>query len=137
VREGAREAQRRSRLSGEATSALEARRFVRATLVEWGIESVEQVASLLTSELVANVVLHSRGSCRLDVSYDGGCLRIGVWDSNPRPPVRQHRPPLAATGKGLALVDGLATNWGWDDAAAGGKVVWFELGVPTSSQEGK
>jgi anti-sigma regulatory factor (Ser/Thr protein kinase) len=130
VPEGARREQRHSRLSGEAASALEARRFVRSTLAEWGMESVEQVASLLTSELVANVVLHSKGTCRLDISFDRQCLRVGVWDCNPRPPVRQYRSPLAATGKGLALVEALSSNWGWDHAVNGGKVVWFELLVP-------
>jgi hypothetical protein len=35
----------------------------------------------------------------------------------------------ATTGRGLILVEGLADNWGSDDIAEGGKVVWFEMNV--------
>jgi hypothetical protein len=42
--------------------------------------------------------------------------------------VRQRRSPLAASGRGLVLVEELASAWGWVPAEEGtGKVVWFEL----------
>ena len=44
------------------------------------------------------------------------------------PPQLQPIDPLGARGRGLQLVDGLSTGWGWA-ADPPGKVVWAE--VPT------
>lgn len=88
---------------------------------------MEDVAALLVSELAANVVLHAQGTCELRITYDGARLRVGIWDESSQVPVRRRRSPLAATGRGLVLVEALASNWGCDSSFQGGKVVWFEL----------
>ena len=46
-----------------------------------------------------------------------------------RLPARKHYSEDAATGRGLLLVETLADGWG-ANPTAGGKAVWFELGVP-------
>jgi hypothetical protein len=43
-------------------------------------------------------------------------------------PVLQESSPTAESGRGLSLVDALATRWGIDPASPG-KSVWFELVV--------
>jgi len=103
---------------------------MRETLGGWGLVEMEEVASLLVSELVANVVLHAKGTCELKIVYVGERIRVGIWDETARTPARPHRSRLAATGRGLALVEALATKWGVDASEGGGKVVWFELLVP-------
>ena len=40
--------------------------------------------------------------------------------------------PLALSGRGMLLVDGLSAAHGAEPLAGGGKRVWFELLVPTA-----
>ncbi len=98
-----------------------------ATLDTWDCDGLRDVATLLVSELVANAVLHAGGSgVRVLVRHTGSRVRVEVWDGDARPPVRKHYSSTATTGRGLMLVDQLATQWGVsrrDD----GKRVWFEL----------
>jgi anti-sigma regulatory factor (Ser/Thr protein kinase) len=116
-----------SPLPPEASSARRARLLMHEALAGWDLSAIEEVASLLVSELVTNVVLHARGPCDLQICFDGRRLCIGVWDTNPNPPVRVLHPGLAASGRGLALVEALAADWGWAHSGNDGKVVWFEL----------
>ena len=86
------------------------------------------MASLLVSELVTNVILHTGSTAQLLVQFDRVRVRVEVQDADSRPPVRRKRAPTAATGRGLVLVETLATAWGWAPVEDGkGKVVWFEL----------
>jgi hypothetical protein len=55
-------------------------------------------------------------------------VRVEVRDQSPLAPEIRHYDEAASTGRGLALVDALATRWG-TAPQPGGKVVWFELGT--------
>jgi len=106
--------------------------------VAWGLGHLADVACLLVTELVSNMVRHAPSASELTIRQQGGAVRIGVTDDDPHPPVLQYRPPLAESGRGLALVDALASAWG-SHAVAGrpGKVVWFELpAVPGADHHG-
>lgn len=83
-------------------------------------------ALLLTSEIVTNAYLHGRSTARLTLTLTQQRLLVEVADDNSRPPqiVEQHLDAL--DGRGLTLVDTLATNWGTRGHHTG-KVVWFEL----------
>jgi hypothetical protein len=113
-------------LPAEPASAAVARRFVRDALDAWGAGELEDAAVLLTSELVTNALLHARSAPELDVSLVDGRLRVGVSDSTPVAPVRKRYGSEAATGRGLMLIETMASAWG-SDPCEGGKVVWFEL----------
>lgn len=110
----------------EGSSAGAARRFVSATLAAWGFEALEDVATLLASELVANVVLHAGTDLDIVLRRPEGRVRIEVHDRDHRLPSRKHYSVTAATGRGLGLLEDLARTWG-AEATAAGKVVWFEL----------
>jgi hypothetical protein len=56
-------------------------------------------------------------------------VRVEVRDAAAGPPRLQPHDPLRIRGRGLQLVDALATRWGWTGDPPG-KVVWAE--VPTS-----
>jgi anti-sigma regulatory factor (Ser/Thr protein kinase) len=113
-------------LPAEPASASRARSFVRDLLAAWGAESLEEPATLLTSELVTNAVLHARSSVEVTVRLREGQLWVGVSDGNTGAPVRKRYGPDAATGRGLLLVERIASAWG-TDLSATGKVVWFCL----------
>jgi anti-sigma regulatory factor (Ser/Thr protein kinase) len=103
-----------------------ARRFVRDVLAAWGVEHFEEPATLLTSELVTNAVLHARSRPELKLRLSGDRLWVGVADNTPVSPVRKRYGPEAATGRGLMLVERMAAAWG-TSISDQGKVVWFEL----------
>jgi hypothetical protein len=64
--------------------------------------------------------------CRLSLIDQGRCLRIEVDDGSPEPP--RMRTPDRHGGRGLVLVDRLASAWGVDQHGRG-KTVWAELVV--------
>ena len=103
-----------------------ARRFVRDVLAAWGAEQFEEPATLLTSELVTNAVLHARTRPELRLRLADDRLWVGVFDATPLSPVRKRYGPEAATGRGLMLVERMAAAWG-TSVSDHGKVVWFEL----------
>jgi anti-sigma regulatory factor (Ser/Thr protein kinase) len=90
-----------------------------------GEETVE-IAMLLTSELAGNAVLHGRGEIELTICASVDTLRVEVRDRSPALP-RLREPELYdASGRGLHIVDALASRWG-TDPDGDTKVVWFEL----------
>ena len=99
---------------------------MREVLVDWGAEELAEAAILLTSELVTNAVLHARSGPEVTVRLLDGRLWIGVADGTPQSPARKRYGAEAATGRGLLLVERMATAWGFEGSDRG-KVVWFEL----------
>jgi anti-sigma regulatory factor (Ser/Thr protein kinase) len=85
-------------------------------------------ALLLTSELVTNAVRHGAGeiTCRLWPGRE--VVRLEVSDASPVVPHAVERGLVADSGRGLHIVDTLASRWGAvPDQRAAGKTVWFEL----------
>lgn len=89
--------------------------------------AVLDIARLLVSELVTNAVIHGRSSPRLDVDTAvSGALYVGVGDDDSRYPAVQDDDDDSLSGRGLRLLDALASRWGVRPDPPG-KVVWFEL----------
>ena len=111
-------------------SVRKARHFLRDACQANGVPAaVLDDAALLTSELVSNAVLHGRSEIRLVVEQHTGLLRVSVLDENSRRPTLVADDPDALDGRGLALVEGIASSWGVHDEPIG-KAVWFELELP-------
>ncbi len=107
-------------------SAGAARRFVQAQLDDWDLAVDEDGVVLMVSELVTNAGLHADSEATVRLVDLGHCLRIEVSDSSTTPiQLRPHQTGSEA-GRGLRIVDALASRWGVD-AAADGKTVWFEV----------
>ncbi|MVO88994.1 ATP-binding protein [Streptomyces sp. p1417] len=113
------------------------RRTLGVILSAHGLYHLAEAAELVTTELVANAVTHTKGPAALRLHWSEAVLRIEVWDADPTPP-RPPSPPaqdalLPEAGRGLALVKGCADGWGWyhlDSAQLSdgeGKFVWCEL----------
>jgi anti-sigma regulatory factor (Ser/Thr protein kinase) len=107
----------------------EARAFVRETLFRWGETSVLNDALLVTSELFTNAVIHGSGHIDLYVTLDPEALRIAVVDDGRRTPERWPKRGATPTlgGRGLLIVDALASTWGNNFDPAGRTRVWAEM----------
>jgi anti-sigma regulatory factor (Ser/Thr protein kinase) len=116
-------------LPADRTAPSRARRFVAETLRGWDVpKTVSDDAVLLVSELVTNALLHARSAPVIECTSREGRVRFAVHDTSPTVPRRRHYTPDAVTGRGLALVEALASRWG-TDPAPDGKRVWFELDI--------
>jgi anti-sigma regulatory factor (Ser/Thr protein kinase) len=105
-----------------------ARSIVRSRLRHHSDETIE-IAILLTTELLANAIEHGAGQPRIALHIDESQLIVRVHDEDPT--IDLAPLPLEPTrlrGRGLAMVDALASAWGvdrvWD-----GKAVWFLLNL--------
>ncbi|MET7317154.1 MULTISPECIES: ATP-binding protein [Streptomyces] len=110
------------------------RRLVTAQLVRLPLSADRcDTAVLAMDELFANAVTHAsdgpRDSITLTVEWSDGTLRVTVADSSPVLPQRRTAGTAAESGRGLAIVDALADDWGMSPPEAGcrGKRVWFVL----------
>ena len=110
------------------TTPAAARRFVRAAL-----ESVEadpvvvDTAELLTDELVTNAIVHANSKSYLSIKAVKGAVRVEVSDPDDRLPTMAPADTAAPGGRGLVIVNGMASAWGAERGRDGGKTVWFEL----------
>jgi anti-sigma regulatory factor (Ser/Thr protein kinase) len=113
-------------LPSTPASALSARGFITATLRGWGLDALIEVVALLAGELVTNAVVHTRSAVSLVVGRADHAVRVEVHDASPGRPELGMAAGDDEGGRGLALVDALATRWGVD-ADGAGKSVWFEV----------
>ncbi|MGW1596813.1 SpoIIE family protein phosphatase [Streptomyces sp. NPDC002343] len=114
------------RFPPEARSVPLARRFVRSALRGVAPEAVD-TAELLASELVTNAVLHARTEVEVRVWSHESQVRVRVGDGRPdRPLVPREPRPYAGAGRGLAVVEALASSHG-AHVGEGRKTAWFEL----------
>ncbi|MCF1599284.1 ATP-binding protein, partial [Streptomyces muensis] len=127
------------RLAPAPENAAVARRFVRSALGGATPDLVD-VAELLTGELVTNAVIHARTETEVRAWAVEGRAHVQVADHRPGQGLVPHdRHPYACTGRGLTLVEELATSHGVH-SGGGHKTVWFELwpevpAPPTSAWE--
>ena len=106
-------------------------REARAALAEWltanGQAELLHEAQLVLSELVTNALLHGGGWARARFAKtDAGGVRITVEDHARLSPIRGWASEGSMTGRGLSLVQSLATDIGVD-LSTDGKAVWAEL----------
>jgi anti-anti-sigma factor len=131
-------------LAPSPTAPATARRFVRDTCRAWRLDAVEDSsdptarrwvedlidrAVLVASELVTNAVVHSQGPVRLRLELHQERLHLAVYDQSPRLLALAAEPGdlEAEGGRGLLIVDQLASAWGVHPAPGGGKAIWCVL----------
>lgn len=117
-------------LPSHPTSAGLARHHVGDTCAGLG-RDLRDIAMLLTTELISNAIEHGAGEIELVVSRPEDRLRVEVHDQSSGLPVSRKPDAQAARGRGLLLVERLASEWGVDASRfPGGKQVWFQLRLP-------
>ncbi|MEE4543333.1 ATP-binding protein [Streptomyces sp. V4-01] len=133
-------AERVERFGATRRGARAARLIAVAQLARWGVppeSDAGQAAALIVAELAANAATHGRVPGRdfeVRLALSPGLLRIDVSDTRaermPSAPRSPRQPaPLADGGRGLVLVDALATSW-TVLARPPGKTVRAELALP-------
>jgi PAS domain S-box-containing protein len=105
----------------------EVRALLRLLLQSWRMpELLETDIVLLTSELITNAVVHAGTVTDVTVRYDGHVVRVGARDRSHATPAMSSQSPEAEGGRGVWLVQSLASSWGVDPLPDG-KRVWFEV----------
>ncbi|MER5732463.1 ATP-binding protein [Streptomyces sp. NPDC002138] len=129
----------RQLLSATPGGARLARRLAGVQLAAWGIPhgcALAEDVELVVGELAANAVLHGRVPGRdfeVRLGYDGLRVRVEVSDArgDAAPPevLPEADPCWAESGRGLALVQAVAREWGVRPRGTGapGKTVWARL----------
>ncbi|MFJ9862379.1 ATP-binding protein [Streptomyces albogriseolus] len=109
-----------------------ARRLTAARLRYCGLEALVDDAKLIVSELVTNAIQHGDGDqITFTMTVRDGFLSLAVHGETPGRPVVRNAPEDAECGRGLFLVDCLASvhggTWGTSDD---GTTTWCCLAVP-------
>ncbi|MEU5225316.1 ATP-binding protein [Streptomyces toyocaensis] len=109
-----------------------ARRLTTARLRYCGLEPLVDDATLIVSELVTNAIQHGNGlQVTFTMTVRSGFLHLAVHDETPSRPVVCDADKDAEHGRGLFLVEFLATahggTWGISDA---GTTTWCRLPIP-------
>jgi anti-sigma regulatory factor (Ser/Thr protein kinase) len=84
-------------------------------------------AATIVSELVTNAIVHGSGHASLVIEVRERRLHVEVLDTDPtvaREPLNVE--PSAEHGRGLAIVNALASSCGVEPRLVG-KAVWFDL----------
>ena len=116
----------RRELPPELSAVGEARHWASSQCAEVLDEEARQVLELLVSEVVANAVLHGAGWLTVALGCAPGEVVVAVEDASSVPPQVKTVGPEATGGRGVALVEALAREWGWQPHPPG-KRVWFRL----------
>lgn len=113
------------RFAPDLASLGAARRFARAAAERWGVDPTD--VTLIVGELVANAVIHAQTAFTVSLTRHDRRVSIEVTDESACSVRHTAVSPDSQTGRGLLIVERLATDWGIRQVPAGGKVVWAEL----------
>ena len=116
----------RLQLSRDPTAASYARQRVGEFCGDMAPD-LQATAQLLTSELVTNALRHGTGAIEMCMTVELKTVRVEVTDESPQPPRIMHPTAQSAGGRGVLLVEALASSWGTTQHPGNGKAVWFAL----------
>jgi anti-sigma regulatory factor (Ser/Thr protein kinase) len=91
-------------------------------------DDAHEIVLLVAYELAANAVEHVGGPVKIAAALSAGRVRIEVHDGSPQAPQARAPDHSVLRGRGLQVVDGLASRWSWCTNSEGnGKTVWAEI----------
>jgi anti-sigma regulatory factor (Ser/Thr protein kinase) len=104
----------------------QARRFVTDILQQWDLVDLVDPARLIVSELATNAVVHAGSGFTVSLNHDGCVVRLAVGDGAAAVPQRAPGGLEAPRGRGIPIIEAVASRWG-HLALDRGKLVWAEL----------
>ncbi|GHJ38468.1 SpoIIE family protein phosphatase [Streptomyces sp. TS71-3] len=111
------------------------RQLLHKLLPDWGLGALLDDLELLITEVVTNALVHADTEVDVRLREYPDHVRVEVRDSDPRSPILlanlgpgEAGDAEAESGRGMLIVDALASAWG-SSPAGRGKTTWFELGV--------
>ncbi len=115
------------RLGPDRRSIAELRQLLRRLLGSWRMEELAGGdIELLATEIATNGVVHTDSPVTVIVRYLGPVIRVEVGDGSREAPVTGTPSVDDLKGRGLMLVEALASSWGITPTRTG-KRVWFEV----------
>ena len=117
--------------ASQLESVREARSFIRDCLRDTTADVDNAV--LLASELATNAVIHANSGYQIDIRRSTASIRVELLNDEPEilPMLTE---PTEDGGRGLRLVEALASSWGME-SDSDHKMVWFELQDTTRNRE--
>ncbi|WP_409473653.1 ATP-binding SpoIIE family protein phosphatase [Streptomyces sp. HC307] len=109
-----------------------ARSVVGDTLTKWGLGHLRDVTQLLAGELLTNAIRHATQPVGLRLVLTTDTLLCEVSDDHPSHAVLLEPAGMDEHGRGIGLVNALATRWGCVPTPAG-KTTWFEHDLPQTA----
>ena len=109
-------------------AARRTRELVTEACARWDCPDLAGPACIVLTEMVNNVVAHARTPMTVMIARYAGQMSVAVRDRNPARPRFTGEPvsPTSYGGRGLLLIDSVASRWGHLELP-GGKVVWALL----------
>ncbi|MFM9596694.1 SpoIIE family protein phosphatase [Streptomyces scabiei] len=118
-------------LLGGVEAAPRARAFASGVLTSWRFPpELHDLGVLAASELVANSLQHGTPPMRLRLRRTDRRLIVEVTDGDDHLPRRRRADPADESGRGLAIIGTIASDWGSRRTPGGGKAVWCEFALP-------
>ncbi|MFD7877951.1 SpoIIE family protein phosphatase [Streptomyces sp. NPDC059766] len=122
-------------LLGGVEAAPRARAFASGVLTSWRFPAeLHDLGVLAASELVANSLQHGTPPMRLRLRRTDRRLIVEVTDGDDHLPRRRRAEPGDESGRGIAIVATIASNWGSRRTPGGGKAVWCEFVLPKAAE---
>jgi len=113
-------------LPRDASSVGRARDITRTCFADAGFLGDQREAEIVASELVTNSILHGNDPITFHLWPREDRLRIGVSDGNRAAPSARPCAAVDTSGRGLAVVQHLALQWG-SDPYYRGKITWADV----------
>jgi DNA-binding NarL/FixJ family response regulator len=110
----------------DPTSPRRSRRLAQSALEGWCDPGVLADVELLITELVTNGVQHAASDVDVRIAVGATTVRVEIGDRSPTEPVARTTKPNEPGGRGMHIVEKVASRWGVDLRRTG-KCVWFEV----------
>lgn len=110
----------------------DARAALREHLASWGLGAVADDVEVAAGELLVNALVHTDGGAILTLEVLTGPprhVRLWVKDRSSTRPRKRSPVETATSGRGLLLVEAVASRWGVEPRGEG-KAVWCDFAEP-------
>ncbi|GAA0541072.1 ATP-binding protein [Paractinoplanes ferrugineus] len=123
-------------LEPQVGAARRSRELISGACSEWGRAELAGSACIVVTELVNNVVQHAHTEMTLLLAVHGEAVSVAVRDHSAGVPSFTGAPaPTSYGGRGMLLIDSVASRWG-SLPLTDGKVVWALISDDVRSMTG-